>query len=155
MTTQRPVNLLPARFCAAREHGVALALGRCDFLQQLPTAREPLGRQLAAHDGCEHGAIGLALVRAVAKPAALGERGDVGLLEAARQVLVEEAFGADAGGEALHGDRPPANVRQHRRRHEVVVPGQLRLRDPVVGEQHLLGMCDHGISRTTARGSLS
>ena len=46
-------------------------------------------------------------------------------------------------GIALHGDRAAADVRQHQRRDRLVVGGQLALGDPVVGEQHLLGMRDH------------
>ena len=62
-----------------------------------------------------------------------------------RDVLLPEALLADAGGIALHRDRPAAEVRQHHRRDRFVVGGQLALGDPVVGKQHLLGMRDHAL----------
>ena len=75
--------------------------------------------------------------------------------EALRHVLLQEPLLADAGGIALHRDRPAAEVRQHHRRDRLVVGGQLALGDAVVREQHLLGMRDHGVSRTTSRAALS
>ena len=58
-------------------------------------------------------------------------------------------------GIALHRDRAAANVRQHDRRDRLVVRRELALGDPVVGEEHLLGMRDHGRSLTTSRAALS
>src|SRR5205814_157141 len=54
-----------------------------------------------------------------------------------------------------HGDGPRAHVRQHHRRHRLVVAGQLALGDAVGGEQHLLGVGDHRLSLTTSRAALS
>ena len=45
-------------------------------------------------------------------------------------------------GIALHRHRPAADVGQHHRRYRLIVGGELALRDPVVGEEHLLGMAD-------------
>ena len=76
--------------------------------------------------------------------------------EAVDDVLLQEALGADARRKPLHRDRPAAQVRQHHRRDQVVVGGQLALGDAVVGEEHLVGMRDgHGRSRTTSRAALS
>ena len=58
----------------------------------------------------------------------------------------KKPFFADAGRVALHRDRTAADVRQHDRRDRLVVGGELALGDPVVGEQHLLGMRDHDVS---------
>ena len=56
---------------------------------------------------------------------------------------------------SLHRDGTAADVRQHDRRDRLVVRGELALGDAVVREQHLLGVRDHGISRTTSRADLS
>jgi hypothetical protein len=60
-------------------------------------AREPLDRQLAVRDGREHGAAGLALVRAVAKLALLRKRGDVGEARLDSTSVVEQAEFAHSG----------------------------------------------------------
>src|SRR5438874_1714435 len=75
--------------------------------------------------------------------------------EALRDALLPEAFLIDAGRIPLHRDRPPANVRQQHRRDRFVVRRELAFGDAVLGEQHFLGMRDHGASRTTSRAALS
>src|SRR3954462_674900 len=72
-----------------------------------------------------------------------------------RHVLLPEPFRADTRGISLHGERPPAQVRQHHRRDRFVISGQLALGDPVVREQNLVGVGNHWSSRTTSRGTLS
>jgi hypothetical protein len=60
-----------------------------------------------------------------------------------RHVLLDEALLLDAGGEPLHRDRTSPDVRDHERRHRLVVRAQLTLGDAGVGEEHLVGMGDH------------
>ena len=71
------MDFLPTRFRAPCENRIALALARRRSPRATCDSSRALGRQLAARDGTEHGAAGLALVLAVAETAALRERGDV------------------------------------------------------------------------------
>ena len=75
--------------------------------------------------------------------------------EPLRHVFLDEPLVPDAGGVALHGDRAPLDVRQHDRRDGLVIRCHRALCDPIVGEQHLLGMRDHARSLTTSRALLS
>jgi hypothetical protein len=74
-------------------------------------------------------------------------------------VLLEEPLAVDPVGEAHEAERPVAHVRQHPLRDVLVVVGQVRLRDPVLGEELLVGVGDldghDGRSRTTSRAALS
>ncbi|MNC88516.1 hypothetical protein D3C83_43340 [compost metagenome] len=57
-----------------------------------------------------------------------------------RHVLLPEPLLADSRRIPLHRHRPPAQVRQDRRRDRFVVGRQLALRDPVVRKEHFFGM---------------
>src|SRR6266446_1755088 len=68
-----------------------------------------------------------------------------------RDVFLPEPLLADPRRVTFHRDRPPAQVRQDDGRHGVVVRRKIAFSDPVVGEQYLLGMCDHGCFFVTSR----
>ena len=93
--------------------------------------REPLQRAAIVGERVVHRAVLLRRLHA------LQPRG-----KAFHHVLLQEALAADAGGEALHRDRPVAQVGEHHVRHRVVVRRELGLRDPVVRKEHLLRMRD-------------
>ncbi len=80
--------------------------------------------------------------------------------EVVRDVLVEEPLALDPVGEPLHAHRAGAHVREHPFGHPLVVGREVRLRDPVVREQHLLRVrqrdrVQDGTSRTTSAAGLS
>ena len=62
--------------------------------------------------------------------------------EVPADLLLEEAAAADPVREPVHGDRPPADEREHPRGDGPVVRDQVALGDAVAGEQHLLRMGD-------------
>src|SRR6185503_16079179 len=68
-----------------------------------------------------------------------------------RDVLLPESLLADAGGVTFHRDRPPAQMGEDHGRHGLVVGCQIALGNPVIGEEHLLGMRDHCSSLVTWR----
>src|SRR4051812_21228303 len=70
-------------------------------------------------------------------------------------IFLEEAVSTDAAMVSLHRDGPPAYVRQHIRRNELVIRREFALGDPVLREHQLLRMRNHGTSRTTSRAALS
>src|SRR3981081_2211281 len=90
-----------------------------------------------------------------------------------RHVLLEDLLAVNAVRIPFHDNGPSAQMRQHRRGDFLVVLDELPLGDPIIGKEHLVGMCDFndlstnansftprarahtGRSRTTSRGSLS
>src|SRR4051794_28158728 len=75
--------------------------------------------------------------------------------KASRHILLPEPFGRDSLRIPLHGDRPAGDVRKHDRRNGFAVTRQIALGNSGVWKQHLLGMRNHGASRTTSRAALS
>jgi hypothetical protein len=54
--------------------------------------------------------------------------------------------------ESFHHDRPPPEMRQHRRSDPLVVSDESSFGDPIVGEEHFLGVCDGNSPATDPKG---